>query len=265
MTTSLSPSTSLARPARLLLNADVGEVDALVHGDDEPRLIALLDVANVACGGHAGDDRTMRVTLARCRDEGVLVVAHPGYPDREGFGRRRLALSPDELLRSLLAQVTTLIAHAAEVGVAVVALKPHGALYHAVDDDPATAAVLADVVDALAATGHRPLPLVLSAAYPATSPCRCLLSARGVAVTGEVFVDRGVDGAGHLLPRGTPGALLSVGEATTTTSGLVARFVAHTGGERRFTTACVHGDGHEAVAIASSARAVLDRVFGPRR
>jgi len=258
-------TTSWSSPARLLLNADVGEIEALVHGDGEARLIALLDVANVACGGHAGDDRTMRATLARCRDEGVLVVAHPGYPDREGFGRRRLALPPDALFRSLLAQVTTLLAHAADVGVAVVALKPHGALYHAVDDDPATAAVLADVVDALAAVGHPRLPLVLSAAHPATSPCRRRLSARGVAVTGEVFVDRGVDDAGHLLPRGTPGALLSVTEATTTTTAFAARFVAHAGGERRFTTACVHGDGHEARAIATAARAVLDGVFGPRR
>ena len=286
-------------PSRLLLNADVGEIAARVHGDGEARLIALLDVANVACGGHAGDDDTMRLTLARCRDAGVVVVAHPGYPDREGFGRRRLSLSPDELRRSLLAQVGALAVHADDAGVDIAALKPHGALYHAVDDDDGTAAVLADVVDLLAATGRPRLPLVLAAAQRATSPSRRLLAARGVGVVGEVFVDRGVDGDGRLLPRGTPGALLSVAEATTTTRAFAALFrrqdrvdrhverrVEQDGGQHggqhggqlgghrighpapgvaRFATACVHGDGDEALAVAMAARVELDAVFGSRR
>jgi UPF0271 protein len=261
-------TTSWTNPRRLLLNADVGEVAARVLGGDEALLFPWLDVANIACGGHAGDDDTMLLTLKRCRDAGVVVVAHPGYPDRDGFGRRRLALAPDDLLDSLRTQVEALVAHAAAVGASVTAIKPLGALYHAVDDDAVVAAVFADLVDALAHAGAGRLPLVLSAAHRSTTSSRRVLSARGVDVVGEVFVDRGVDAAGHLLPRGTPGALLTVAEAQMTTRVLAARFRARqhltADDEHRFATACVHGDGPQALAIAVAARAVLDEVCGPR-
>jgi 5-oxoprolinase (ATP-hydrolysing) subunit A len=239
----------------LRLNADVGELPARVHGDDEAAVIALLDEANIACGGHAGDDDTMRITVARCLAHGVTIGAHPSYPDREHFGRRRLALDDDTLRRALLLQVQTLVSIAAAAGGRVAFLKPHGALYHAVDDDPAVAAVLADVVDVLEPVIGVRLPVVLLHARGDDTPSRRLLRARGVTVRGEVFADRGTDAAGLLLPRGVPGAELDEGGAVAT----VARLL-HDGSDAA--TLCLHGDGPHALTIARAVRALLERGAG---
>lgn len=235
----------------LRLGADVGELPDRVVGGEEDRLIAVLDDASVACGGHAGDDETMRLTVARCLAHGVAIGAHPSYPDREGFGRTRLTLDPSVLRASLLAQVQGLIDIAAVVGAPVTFLKPHGALYHAVDDDPDVAAVLADVVDALAPLVGARLPVVLLAALADDTPSRALLRARGVTVRREVFADRGTDAAGRLLPRGTPGAVLDSAAA----AGLVRRLL------QDGVTAevlCLHGDSPGALDVARAVRAVLD-------
>lgn len=234
----------------LRLNADVGELPERVHGDDEQALIALLDEANVACGGHAGDDDTMRVTVGRCVAHGVAIGAHPSYPDRAGFGRRRLDIDDDTLRRALVGQVRTLVDVATEAGGRVAFLKPHGALYHAVDDDPAVAAVVADVVDALAPVVGVRLPLVLLHARGDDTPSRRLLRDRGITVRGEVFADRGTDAQGLLLPRGQAGAELDVDDAVVALRHLLQ-------GETAAHTICVHGDGTHALAMARAVRATL--------
>ena len=237
----------------LRLNADVGEVPARVYGDDEAALIAVLDEANVACGGHAGDLETMRLAIARCIAHDVAIGAHPSYPDREGFGRRRMTPDDGILHDSLVEQVLVLAGIAADLGARLGHLKPHGALYHAVDDDPAVAAVLADVIDAVAPVVGARLPVMLLHARSDRTPSRRLLRSRGVVVRGEAFADRGTDERGLLLPRGDPGAELDVDAATAT----VRRFVARQDG---VDTVCVHGDGPHALAMAGAVRAVL----GPR-
>lgn len=237
----------------LRLNADVGELTTRVYGDDEAALIPLLDEANIACGGHAGDRETMRLTVARCAAAGVEIGAHPSYPDREGFGRRRLTPDDGALRRCLVSQIQALIDIATAATARVSFIKPHGALYHAVDDDPAAAAVLADVIDELAPLVGSRLPVVLLHARGDSRPSRRLLRRRGVVVRGEVFADRGTDAQGLLLPRGQPGAELDVDGATTA----VRRFVAHNDGAA---TVCIHGDGPHALAMARAVRAAL----GPR-
>lgn len=239
----------------LRLNADVGEVPARVYGDDEAALIPLLDEANIACGGHAGDRETMRLTVARCIAGHVAIGAHPSYPDREGFGRRRMVPDDGTLHQSLVDQVLTLARIAADLGARLCHLKPHGALYHAVDDDPAVAAVLADVVDAVAPVVGARLPVVLLHARDDDTPNRRLLRARGVTVRGEVFADRGTDAAGLLLPRGVPGAELDEGGAVAT----VARLL-RDGSDAA--TLCLHGDGPHALGIARAVRALLERGAG---
>ena len=236
----------------LRLNADVGELPARVYGDDEAALIALLDEANIACGGHAGDRETMRLTVARCIAHDVAIGAHPSYPDREGFGRRRLELNDDALRHTLLDQVHALIDVVSAAGARVTFLKPHGALYHAVDDDPAVAAVVADVVDALTPVVGMRLPVVLLHARGDDTPSRRLLHDRGVIVRGEVFGDRGVDTHGLLLPRGVPGAELDEAGAVATVTRLL-----DDGTDAA--TLCLHGDGPHALVIARAVRAQLDR------
>ncbi len=232
----------------MTLNADVGELRERVLSGDEDALIALLDDANVACGGHAGDDDTMVVTLQRCRRHGVRVGAHPSYPDVAGFGRSRLVMEPAALRASLSEQVLGLCRHAANVDVPVAFIKPHGALYHAIGDDDACADVMADVIDDVAGVIGRRLPLVLF--WQARNRAR--LQARGLVVMREAFADRGTDDGGWLLPRGQPGAVLGVDAAAA-----VARTLA---GRSDIDTVCIHGDGDDATAIA---RAVRD-ALGPR-
>jgi UPF0271 protein len=240
--------TTTTTTTTMTLNADVGELRERVLSGDEDALIALLDDANVACGGHAGDDDTMVVTLQRCRRHGVRVGAHPSYPDVAGFGRSRLVMEPAALRASLSEQVLGLCRHAANVDVPVAFIKPHGALYHAIGDDDACADVMADVIDDVAGVIGRRLPLVLF--WQARNRAR--LQARGLVVMREAFADRGTDDGGWLLPRGQPGAVLGVDAAAA-----VARTLA---GRSDIDTVCIHGDGDDATAIA---RAVRD-ALGPR-
>jgi len=235
----------------LRLNADVGELPARVYGDDEAALIGLLDEANIACGGHAGDRETMRLTVARCLAHQVAIGAHPSYPDREGFGRRRMAPDDGSLHASLVDQVLTLARIASDLGARLHHLKPHGALYHAVDDDPAVAAVVADVIDAVAPVVGARLPVVLLHARGDDAPSRRLLRKRGVTVRGEVFADRGTDDSGLLLPRGQPGAELDEGGAVAT-----VRRLLDDGSDAA--TLCLHGDGPHALAMARAIRGLLD-------
>lgn len=214
----------------VLLNVDLGELD------DEPEaLYALADLVNVACGGHAGDAASMRRAVDAAARHGASVGAHPSFPDREGFGRRSMPLAPHVLRAEVRAQCAALRAVTAPGH-----CKAHGALYHAVDRDPALAdAFVAGVLDALGpVTFVGPRGGALEAA------------ARGMPYLCEGFADRAYGADGRLLPRGTPGALLGLAEAAAQ-----ARRLADT-----FDTLCVHGDSPDAVAIATAVRAAL----GPR-
>jgi 5-oxoprolinase (ATP-hydrolysing) subunit A len=235
----------------LRLNADVGELPDRLKDGSEEALIALLDCANVACGGHAGSAVSMAAVVALCRAHDVTVGAHPSYPDVQGFGRRRLQLPDDALLASVTDQVTALADAAVAGGVALSHVKPHGALYHDVGREPATARVFVRALSALRPRlGAVPVVLAVGAATAQ------LFAAEGIEVQGEVFADRGVDPAGQLLPRGTPGALLSVAQATARTTELLHAVQAGLPA----TTLCVHGDGPNALAVARAVRAAL----GPR-
>ena len=120
------------------LNFDGGE------GEDDAALMPHVTTVNVACGAHAGDEETMRATVRLAKAHGVAVFAHPSYPDREGFGRKRMALAAGEIERLVREQVEALVRIAGEEGVAVAGVKPHGGLYHAASHDAATARALAE-------------------------------------------------------------------------------------------------------------------------
>jgi len=112
------------------LNCDMGEYpDAVADGTQEALMRSVTSV-NIACGGHAGDEGTMRATIEQALRAGVAIGAHPGYPDRANFGRLELNLSPQEVAHSVFAQVNALAQIAAACGARVVHVKPHGALYN---------------------------------------------------------------------------------------------------------------------------------------
>ncbi len=219
------------------LNIDVGELP------EEPEaLVAAADRVNVACGGHAGDDTTMRVTLARAKAAGALVGAHPSYVDRARFGRVAMDVPADVLAAEVRDQCARLAAHARAVGVPIGHAKPHGALYHRAAADPVVAeAVLDGVVAALG-------PVAVMG--PPTGALRDAAARRGLPYLREGFADRGMTPAGALIPRGTPGDLIHDPAAAADQ----ARRLVATGD---YDTLCVHGDTPDAIAIARAVRAAL--------
>ncbi|HEX5241018.1 MAG TPA: LamB/YcsF family protein, partial [Candidatus Limnocylindrales bacterium] len=128
------------------LNADVGESFGPWRLGEDERLIPLLTSANVACGAHAGDPLTMERTVAIAKAGGVAVGAHPGYPDLAGFGRRDIAMDPEELGASLVAQVAAVAAFARDARLELHHVKAHGALYNAAVRDAALAGTIAAAI-----------------------------------------------------------------------------------------------------------------------
>lgn len=232
------------------LNADLGEG---MPGD-----AALLDIvssASIACGGHAGDETTMRLTLRAAKERGVAVGAHPGFADPEHFGRRRLLLPPEELDEQVRGQVRTLVEFAEEEGVPVRYLKLHGALANMAAEEPAVAALCFAAV-----TGLVPGLSVLAIDDSAQVE---VAEALGYPVVREAYADRAYQPNGLLVPRSEPGAVLHDIQAIAERAVQLARageLVAVDGSIIRTeaTSLCIHGDTDEAVAIARALRQALE-------
>lgn len=230
--------------ARCLLNIDLGELP----GEDE-QLYTLAHVANIACGGHAGDEASMRRALEFCARHGTHAGAHPSYVDREGFGRKEQAVAPEVLQGQLAEQCARLATLAASLRVPVEFVKPHGALYHAANRSPVLArAVVGAVLETL---GRR-----ITVIGPAAGALHDAARAAGLAYAREGFADRGTLPDGSLIPRGQPGAVITdVARARENTLRLA------TGGT--VDTLCVHGDTPGAVTMAREVRDVLEALALP--
>jgi UPF0271 protein len=226
------------------LNVDLGELP-----DEPEELYALAHVANVACGGHAGDGASIATALARCKAHGTRVAAHPSYPDREGFGRRAMKIAPSELRDSVREQCARLASEARAAFVAVSAMKPHGALYHQAGADRSVAEAVID--GALEALGDK-----VTIVGPGGSALAAVALERGLPFAREGFADRGLRADGSLVPRGEPGALV-------TDPALAAAQALRLAASGSFDTVCVHGDTPGAVAIARAVREALDRTSRP--
>lgn len=253
-----------ARPGpgrrRIDLNADLGErpepEDPSLDRDGlaDRQLLGLVTTAHVACGFHAGGPTVMRRTVEAAVAAGVVVGAHPSYPDPEGFGRRPMDRPPEQVADDVVRQIDALDAVTRAAGTAVRSVKPHGALYHRVAVDEECAAAVAAAV-----RGHRDgLVLVL----PAGAPTRAVAQGMGVPVVAEAFCDRGYLPDGRLVPRSDPGALvLDPDEAARRAVSLAVDGDLEAAGGARLTlacdTLCVHGDTPGSVAIATAVRRAL--------
>jgi 5-oxoprolinase (ATP-hydrolysing) subunit A len=237
------------------LNADVGEsYGAWVMGDDEG-LLPLVTSANIACGAHAGDPAVMARTVALAARFGVVAGAHPGYPDRDGFGRRDLEMTSDELEASLLAQLGALAAIASAAGVTLRHVKPHGALYNRAAAD---AAIAETVARALRRFSDQ-LMLVGLAGSAMLAAGR----AEGLAVAGEGFADRAYEADGTLRSRRLPGAVHSDPRVVAAQAVAIAckRQVRTLDGSLvavEADTICLHGDTPNAPALARAVRQALE-------
>jgi UPF0271 protein len=236
------------------LNCDLGEIPALVDDGTQEALMGRITSANIACGGHAGDEAIMEATLRSAARHGVAAGAHPGFPDREGFGRRLLPMSPKQVAESVAVQIERLAAIAARCGVRIVHVKPHGALYKAAARDRS----LAEAIAAGTARVSRDVLLVGLAG----SPCLAVYAEAGFGVAPEAFADRRYEPDGALRSRNLPGALLEDPAAAAAQAVSLARdgYALATGGARlrlRATTLCLHSDTPGAVAIAEAVAAAL--------
>ena len=220
-------------PMRIDLNCDLGE-----GAGHDVELMKLVTSANIACGAHAGDEATMRETVALAMKHGVAIGAHPGFADRENFGRRDLSLSAGEVEDLVAGQLVALRAIAS-----ITHVKPHGALYNLAACD---AVVAGAIIEAIRAVDSG---LVLFALQG--SVLVRLGRERGLRVAEEVFADRTYRVDGSLTPRAEPGALIT-DEAECVAQAL--RLV--TDGAD---TICLHGDGPHAVAFARRLRDELER------
>jgi 5-oxoprolinase (ATP-hydrolysing) subunit A len=222
------------------LNADVGEG----FGTDAA-LVALVTSANVACGFHAGDARTMRAICSAAVVAGAAIGAHVSYRDREGFGRRALPVEAETVLAEAGEQIEALQSAALMAGGRVAYLKPHGALYHRASSDPDCAAAL---VAAAAAADGGPLAVL---AFPGSSLLELAREA-GLLAVAEGFADRAYAVDGTLLPRSERGATL---EAEAAARQAVA--LAHGELGVRVRSICVHGDSPCAAALTAQVREAL--------
>lgn len=237
------------------LNADVGEGCGAGPDGGDAALIALVSSANIACGGHAGDARSMRRCLADCLAHGVSAGAHPSYPDREGFGRRALDIAPGHLHEALREQILSLAGIAGSMGMRLGHVKPHGALYNHAAVDEGIAELVVDAVVSVD-PGMRLVGL-------AGSRLLAVARARGLRTLAEGFADRRYTRDGLLVPRAHPRALIEdAAEATRQVVELLAgRGVQSVDGERvsvSIDTVCIHGDGAHALDFARGLRRALE-------
>ncbi len=236
--------------ASIDLNSDLGE-----GAGTDAELMPLISSANIACGGHAGDESTMREAVALARRYGVAVGAHPGYPDRENFGRVPVAMSHDELSEEVARQIRAL--RRIDPDLKISHVKAHGALYNEAWRDVAIAKA---IVAGMKRVFPPPTDVALFAA-PKSVMVDIALNA-GLRVVREGFADRAYEADGSLRSRRLAGALHTDPQVAATQA---LSFVRE-GGVRAYDgsflelavdTLCLHGDTPGAPAVTAAVRAAL--------
>jgi UPF0271 protein len=223
----------------ILLNIDAGE-----YPDEPEGLYGVAHIVNIACGGHAGDERSMDRVLLACMRFGTKTGAHPSYADRAGFGRKEVSMSAPDVEAMVAGQVARLAARAKKTGQAVSHVKPHGALYHAANRSPELArAIVHGSVHALGQS--------FTLIGPPEGELKSAAATARVAYAREGVADRGTRSDGTLVPRGEPGSMITDPARART----LARQLALSGS---VDTVCVHGDTPGAMLIGHAARSALD-------
>ena len=236
------------------LNADLGEsFGRYTLGMDE-KIMEVISSANIACGFHAGDPMVMERTVRLAAEAGIAIGAHPGFPDLMGFGRRNMAVSPEEARAYILYQLGALDAFLRPMGIRMRHVKPHGALYNmAAGDEQLARAICGAVKDfdpELRLVGLSGSLLIRAA------------EKTGLRAISEVFADRAYEADGSLVSRRKPGAIISdEREALRRVIRMVKEGkVKAINGEEiaiRAESVCVHGDGEKALLFAKSIREAL--------
>ena len=241
------------------INADIGEADNPDWAASEAAIVQAISSANIACGGHAGDAASMRLTVRNAKAAGVTIGAHPAYPDRANFGRTSLVLGEDieakALSETLRAQIMDLAEICYSENVKLAYVKPHGALYNDSVFDAEKADLIAQVI--------ADLDMELSFLGGPNSQMGRAAKTHDLTFVAEGFIDRRYTDDGHLLSRKLDGAViqdpaarLAQARALATTGEVLTAsgtmLILETG------SLCVHGDSPGAVATAHQARAAIE-------
>lgn len=232
------------------INCDMGESFGLWTLGDDAAVMPALDMANIACGMHASDPSVMMKTVALAKEHNVMIGAHPGYDDLQGFGRRDIAMSSADLTSLFIYQLGALQGICQSQNTRLSYVKPHGALYNMMMKDDAILETLLLALQRYDVT----LPLVIMA-VPDHARYQTLADKFGITLWFEAFVDRAYDEEGRLVPRNVPNSSHHTNEAiqrqadqlidqgsVTTLTGKKIRIHAD--------TLCIHGDGPFAVPTA---------------
>ncbi len=236
------------------LNCDMGESFGAWRMGNDAELMNYVSSVNIACGFHAGDASVMRKTVEAALEKGVAVGAHPSFPDLQGFGRRRMALSAQEIFDVVLYQVSALKGICEAFGAELHHVKPHGALYNQAAKDSQIARTIAKAVKAIDKN------LVF---YGLSGSC--LISEAenlGLKTASEVFADRTYQADGSLTPRSETNALIedSKQAVSQVLQMIKEQTVTATSGENvplNAETICIHGDGENALEFARTIREKL--------
>lgn len=233
------------------LNCDMGEgfaTDALI--------MPLISSANIACGYHAGGGELMRQTIRLAMQHQVAIGAHPSFNDREGFGRREMQLSSEEIHGIVSDQVNSILKSAEAEGARLTHVKPHGALYNMAANDHLVADAISRAIKEIDAS------LIVYGLPDSASESSA--KAHGLRFYREVFSDRTYTNKGRLTPRQQPHALIETAEQSLAQvmQVVLRQTITSTNGQEipmKADTICIHGDGEHALAFAQLINQSLDQ------
>jgi len=247
---------------RVDLNSDMGESFGRYKLGYDEELLKYVSSANIACGFHAGDPMVMEFTVKEALSRGVAIGAHPGYLDLQGFGRRSISMSPEEVEAFVLYQIGALYAFVKANGGTLRHVKPHGQLYN----DANNAATRGDegIARAIGNAVKRFDPSLILVGLSGSKMVE-VWRRMGLKVAEEVFADRAYNPDGTLVSRSKPGAVIKDPDEVVKRVIRMVKYrevVAIDGSVIKnlsFDTICVHGDTPTAVELAKRIREALDR------
>lgn len=236
------------------LNCDMGESFGPWQMGNDAQLMKYISSANIACGFHAGDASIMRRTVELAIENNVAIGAHPGYPDLQGFGRRSMSMSAEEVRDIILYQVSALKGICEAAGGRLHHIKPHGALYNQAAKDQLLAKAIVAAVKKLDETL---MIYGLSGSFLVSEA-----QAAGMRASSEVFADRTYQNDGSLTPRSEPDALIQEPATASRQAVMMVeekKVIAQDGTPVQIEpgTICIHGDGQHALEFAESIHAGL--------
>jgi UPF0271 protein len=237
------------------LNADLGEYQTENQYLTESQILGYVSSCNIACGGHAGNEETMQKMILACKQKGVAVGAHPSYPDREGFGRRRIVIDNSTLRESVVNQLQSFLFVSDALNMPMSHVKAHGRLYNDAARDKNLANLLVDTI--------KEIDTRISIVGPPNSILAEAARNSGSNFIAEAFLDRRYKDNGFLVDRDCPGAILdSLAKRCEQARNIVCNQRVETESNNfiqiEAKTLCLHGDSPDALETARMVYSLLE-------